>query len=45
MSTAAPVSSPEADPMTETGCIVVLNAGSSSIKVALYDAGADGALL
>ena len=31
--------------MTETGCIVVLNAGSSSIKFALYDAGADGALL
>ena len=27
------------------GCIVVLNAGSSSIKFALYDAGRDGALL
>jgi acetate kinase len=28
-----------------TGCIAVLNAGSSSIKFALYDAGHDGALL
>jgi acetate kinase len=28
-----------------TGCIVVLNAGSSSIKFALYEAGRDGALL
>jgi acetate kinase len=27
------------------GCIAVLNAGSSSIKFALYEAGADGALL
>lgn len=31
--------------MTETGCIAVLNAGSSSIKFALYDSGTDGALL
>ncbi|HQS17223.1 acetate/propionate family kinase [Reyranella sp.] len=31
--------------MPETGCIAVLNAGSSSIKFALYDSGADGALL
>ena len=31
--------------MNETGCIAVLNAGSSSIKFALYDSGADGALL
>jgi len=31
--------------MSETGCIAVLNAGSSSIKFALYDSGADGALL
>ena len=31
--------------MTETGCIAVLNAGSSSIKFALYDSGVDGALL
>ena len=28
-----------------TGCIAVLNAGSSSIKFALYEAGHDGALL
>jgi acetate kinase len=28
-----------------TGCIAVLNAGSSSIKFGLYEAGADGALL
>ncbi len=28
-----------------TGCIAVLNAGSSSIKFALYEAGLDGALL
>jgi acetate kinase len=28
-----------------TGCIAVLNAGSSSIKFALYEAGRDGALL
>lgn len=28
-----------------TGCIAVLNAGSSSIKFALYEAGAQGALL
>ena len=28
-----------------TGCIAVLNAGSSSIKFALYEAGSDGALL
>lgn len=31
--------------MTETGCIAVLNAGSSSIKFALYDSGGDRALL
>lgn len=31
--------------MSETGCIAVLNAGSSSIKFALYDSGADVALL
>lgn len=31
--------------MTETGCIAVLNAGSSSIKFALYDSGGDGGLL
>lgn len=31
--------------MSETGCIAVLNTGSSSIKFALYDSGADGALL
>ena len=30
---------------THTGCIAVLNAGSSSIKFALYEAGRDGALL
>jgi acetate kinase len=28
-----------------TGCVAVLNAGSSSIKFALYEAGRDGALL
>ena len=28
-----------------TGCIAVLNAGSSSIKFALYESGHDGALL
>ena len=32
-------------PMTQPGCIAVLNAGSSSIKFALYEAGRDGALL
>jgi len=31
--------------MTTPGCIAVLNAGSSSIKFALYEAGRDGALL
>ena len=31
--------------MAQEGCIAVLNAGSSSIKVALYDTGHDGALL
>lgn len=31
--------------MTTPGCIAVLNAGSSSIKFALYEAGPDGALL
>jgi acetate kinase len=31
--------------MTTPGCIAVLNAGSSSIKFALYEAGAEGALL
>ena len=31
--------------MTTPGCIAVLNAGSSSIKFALYEAGGDGALL
>jgi acetate kinase len=31
--------------MTPPGCIAVLNAGSSSIKFALYEAGADGVLL
>lgn len=31
--------------LTVTGCIAVLNAGSSSIKFALYEAGRDGALL
>lgn len=31
--------------MTETGCIVVLNAGSSSIKFAIYESGTDGDLL
>ena len=31
--------------MTQPGCIAVLNAGSSSIKFALYEAGHDGALL
>jgi acetate kinase len=31
--------------MTKPGCIAVLNAGSSSIKFALYEAGVDGALL
>ena len=28
-----------------TGCVAVLNAGSSSIKFALYEVGRDGALL
>ncbi|WP_425067017.1 acetate/propionate family kinase [Reyranella sp.] len=31
--------------MTETGCIVVLNAGSSSIKFAIYESGTDGDVL
>jgi acetate kinase len=31
--------------MSATGCVVVLNAGSSSIKFALYDSSHDGALL
>ena len=31
--------------MDPTGCIAVLNAGSSSIKFALYESGGDGALL
>jgi len=31
--------------MSTPGCIAVLNAGSSSIKFALYEPGADGALL
>lgn len=31
--------------MSSSGCIAVLNAGSSSIKFALYESGADGALL
>ena len=44
MSTAAPISSPEG-PRDMTGCVAVLNAGSSSIKFALYEAGRDGALL
>ena len=44
MSTAAPTSSPDG-PSDMTGCIAVLNAGSSSIKFALYEAGRDGALL
>ena len=44
MSTVAPTSSPEAW-VAVTGCIAVLNAGSSSIKFALYEAGRDGALL
>jgi acetate kinase len=44
MSTTAPTSLPE-EQCDMNGCIVVLNAGSSSIKFALYDAGRDGALL
>jgi acetate kinase len=44
MSTAAPISSPEGQ-RAMTGCVAVLNAGSSSIKFALYEAGRDGALL
>ena len=46
MSTAAPTSWPDV-PASETdpGCVAVLNAGSSSIKFALYEPGADGALL
>jgi len=42
MSTAARTSSPEGPAMYKTGCIAVLNAGSSSIKFALYDAHDDG---
>ena len=46
MSTAAPTSSPDTSPLMSTqGCIAVLNAGSSSIKFALYEAGTDGPLL
>jgi len=45
MSTAAPTSSPDAAIMPTPGCIAVLNAGSSSIKFALYEAGCAGALL
>jgi hypothetical protein len=44
MSTAAPTSSPETVGRM-TGCTAVLNAGSSSIKFALYEAARDGPLL
>jgi acetate kinase len=46
MSMAAPTSSPDKAPgMSTQGCVAVLNAGSSSIKFALYESDSDGALL
>ena len=45
MSTAAPTSWRERAVTSDQGCIAVLNAGSSSIKFALYEARLDGDLL